>query len=143
MYLLKENSLQVQLLQILQQLPLMGKHTKLITKMTFVRRYKLIRLPLLIVGLGMIATMSPGCCRIVNSIPISGAGSGKPFVSIYNPYFYGSREIITELGSLENPGWIPFLILDLPFEFAVDALVELPWKGLHDLCKPLSEMSEN
>ena len=32
-----------------------------------------------------------------------------------------------------------FVLLDLPFTFAVDALVEVPWKALNDAMRPLHE----
>ena len=63
------------------------------------------------------------------------------FLDINRPYFFSTREYITEIASPTDgkSSMTLFVLLDLPFTFAVDALVEVPWKALNDVMRPLHE----
>ena len=79
---------------------------------------------------------SSGCMRFLDS-----ALDGDAFLDINRPYFYSTREYITEIASPTDgkSSMTLFVLLDLPFTFAVDALVEVPWKALNDVMRPLHE----
>ena len=96
---------------------------------------------LMIIWLCAITILFSGCARFFNAINI-GDGGRRPFIDTSHPYFWGTRSTIKDVGTAvvkADAGMIPFLIVDLPFEFAVDALVELPPKVLVDVTMPLYE----
>ena len=81
-------------------------------------------------------TICSSCGRL-----LIGALDHKPLLTIQRPYFSITREEIHEIATKHN-SMTPFLILDLPFEFVVDALLEAPWKALNDALMPLHERAK-
>ena len=91
---------------------------------------------LMIIWLCAITILSSGCVRFLGAANIGDAGS-RPFISITNPYFYGTRGTIE--GVIEyynNPAMVFLLFLDLPFEFAIDVIVEGPKKIIYGVTRP-------
>ncbi len=93
---------------------------------------RLIHYCLNILLLSMLSIMCPGCLRVLEA-----AVDQQPVFDIDRPYFSVTRESIHEIVSSNK--MTPILILDLPFEFVCDALIEVPWKGVNDILRPLAE----
>ena len=105
-------------------------------------------------GLCVITMLCSGCMRFVESLPIPcpagvmGASSMRrydpSFISVHHPYFYGTRMALDGLvDSYEKaPGFIPFCVLSLPLDFAMD-VIELPIKVVDDVTRPWFERQEH